>query len=430
MGTEQSGKGKRLRLDITPLKSSRDFRWLMGSGVITFLGSMMTYVAVPFQVKELTGSFVAVGLIGAIELVPMIIFGLYGGALADFVDRKRLVWLTEAASTVLVAILFINAQLDHPHLWVIYVVIALFSAVDSLQRPSMQALIPRIVAHDQLPAASALSSLRWQVGAIVGPSLGGVIIAASGVSTVYAIDAISFLISLSFLSRIRPVPASPDADKPSFKGIVEGLRYAASRQDLIGTYVVDLIAMFFAFPNALFPFWADRIGGPSTLGLLYAAGTIGSILATLTSGWVSHYRYHGRAIVIAASIWGLGVAAAGSTDHLAIVIAGLVVAGGADMISGLFRSTIWNQTIPDHLRGRLAGIEMLSYLIGPNAGQMRAGLMADWFGLRRSIVGGGLLCFAGIGMAATFLPKFWKYDVETDPHAISERNRRKGQADH
>lgn len=401
----------------------------MGSGVITYLGSMMTYVAVPFQIKELTGSFIAVGLIGAIELVPMIIFGLYGGALADFVDRKRLVWLTEAASAILVLILLINAQLESPHLWLIYVVVALFSAVDSLQRPSMQALIPRIVAHDQLPAASALSSLRWQVGAIVGPSLGGVIIATQGVSAVYIVDVISFVLSLIFLSRIRAVPASADADKPSLRGIIEGLRYAASRQDLIGTYVVDLIAMFFAFPNALFPFWADRIGGPSTLGLLYAAGTVGSILATVTSGWVSHYRHHGRAIVIAAAIWGLGVAAAGSTDVLALVVVGLIVAGGADMISGLFRSTIWNQTIPDHLRGRLAGIEMLSYLIGPNAGQMRAGVMADWFGLRRSIVGGGLLCFAGVGMAATFLPKFWKYDVQTDEHAIREREVRKGRAD-
>lgn len=420
----------RFRLDISPLKSSRDFRWLMASGIVTYLGSMMTYVAIPFQIKELTGSFVAVGLIGAVELVPMVIFGLYGGALADFVDRKRLIWLTEAASSLLVGVLLINALSDQPKVWLIFVVVALFSAVDSLQRPSMQAMIPRIVSHDHLPAASALSSLRAQVGAIVGPSLGGVIIAVHGVSAVYFIDVISFALSLVFIARIRPVPARPDADKPSFKGIVEGIRYAASRQDLIGTYVVDLVAMFFAFPNALFPFWADRIGGPSTLGLLYAAGTVGAAIATLTSGWVSHYRHHGRAIVIAAAMWGAAVAAAGSTDSLIFVVLGLTIAGGADMISALFRSTIWNQTIPDHLRGRLAGIEMLSYLLGPNGGQMRAGLMADWFGLRRSIVGGGLLCVAGVVSAATFLPKFWRYDVQTDPNAIAEREIRKNREDH
>jgi MFS family permease len=372
----------------------------------------------------LTGSYIAVGLIAAVELVPMVIFGLYGGALADFVDRKRLVWLTEAGRTILTLALLVNALMPQPRVWVIYVIAALFAAVDALQRPSMQALIPRIVRHDQLPAASALSSVRWQVGAIIGPAIGGLIIAGGGVASAYAVDAVTFLVSLVLLSRLRPIPARPDAERPSLAGIVEGIRYAASRQDLMGTYIVDIVAMLFAFPSALYPFWADQVGGPSTLGLFYSAGTVGALLATLTSGWVSRYRYHGRAIIIAAFVWGVGIALAGAVDNLAWVLFFLAVAGGADMISGLMRTTMWNQTIPDELRGRLAGIEMLSYLLGPLGGQMRAGFMASWFGLRAAIVGGGLLCMAGVVGVAALFPKFRDYDVETNPLAIQERNLR------
>jgi MFS family permease len=418
----------RIRLDISPLRTSRDFRWLFASGLITFIGSMITYVALPFQIKELTGSYIAVGLIAAVELVPMIIFGLYGGALADFVDRKRMVWVTEAGRTVLSLGLLLNALSPNPRIWVIYVISALFAAVDALQRPSMQALIPRIVRHDQLPAASALSSVRWQVGAIVGPAIGGLIIAGGGVASAYAVDVASFLISLALLAQLRPVPALPDANKPSLAGIVEGLKYAASRQDLMGTYIVDLVAMLFAFPTALYPFWADKVGGPSSLGLLYSAGTVGALLATITSGWVSRYRYHGRAIIIAAIFWGVGIALAGVVDNLAWVLFFLAVAGGADMISGLMRTTIWNQTIPDELRGRLAGIEMLSYLIGPLGGQMRAGFMASWMGLRIAIVGGGVLCIAGVAAVASVFPKFRNYDVETNPLAIRERQLRSERA--
>lgn len=419
----------RIRLDISPLRASRDFRWLFASGLITYIGSMITYVALPFQIKELTGSYIAVGLIAAVELVPMIVFGLYGGALADFVDRKRMVWLTEAGRMLLAGGLLLNALADQPRVWLIYVISALFAAVDALQRPSLQALIPRIVSHDQLPAASALSSVRWQIGAILGPAVGGIIIATGGVQTAYAIDVATFLISLALLARLSPVPARPDAEKPSLSGIVEGLRYAASRQDLIGTYAVDLVAMLFAFPTALYPFWADKIGGPSSLGLLYSAGTVGALIATVTSGWVTRYRHHGRAVIIAAIVWGIGVALAGIIDNLAWVLVFLAVAGGADMISGLFRTTIWNQTIPDELRGRLAGIEMLSYLIGPMGGQMRAGFMASWLGLRSAIIGGGMLCVAGVLAVSSALPQFRRYDVETDPHALRERQRRAEQRD-
>jgi MFS family permease len=413
-----------LAIDLSPLRDSRDFRLLMASGLITYMGSMITYVALPFQIKELTGSYIAVGLIGAIELIPLIIFGLYGGALADFVDRKILVVSTEAILALLGLILLFNALLPEPRLWVIYLVAGLFAAVDGLQRPSLNALIPRIVRHEQLPAAAAISSLRWQIGMIIGPAAGGLIIAGVGLSTAYAIDICSFLVSLVLLSRMRRVPAREGAERPSIQGMVEGVQYALKRQDLVGTYVVDLVAMFFAIPVALFPFWADRLDAPWALGLLYSAGTVGSLLATISSGWVGNYHRHGKAIVIAASAWGAAIAVAGLFDNLFVVLIALAAAGAADMISGLFRSAIWNQTIPDEYRGRLAGIEMLSYSVGPMGGQMRAGFMASWFGLRPAIIGGGVLCILGVGAVASRMPKFRAYDALTDEYAVKERELR------
>ncbi len=224
---------------------------------------MITYVAVPFQIKELTNSYIAVGLSGVIEIVPLILFGLYGGVLADYVDRKKMVWATEFASLALVAILLVNSFLPHPHLILIYVVIGLFAAVNGLQRPSADAILPRLVGHADLPSASALMSLRWQVGVIIGPTIGGILISTFSISIGYIADISTFLISLALLARVRNVPASPEAEKPSLAGLLEGVRYAFNRQDLLGTYLIDLAAMFFAMPTALIPFWADQLG---TLG--------------------------------------------------------------------------------------------------------------------------------------------------------------------
>jgi MFS family permease len=406
-------KVRGLAIDISPLRTSRDFRLVMGSGLVTTLGSMVTYVTLPFQIKQLTGSYIAVGLTGAAELIPLIVFGLYGGALADSVDRKIMVITTEIAAMGLVSLLMLNSLLHHPKVWVIYVVAALF------------AMIPRIVPHDQLAAAAALRSIRWQFGAILGPALGGVLIATVGVSSGYAFDIATYILSLAFLAHLSRIPSSPDATPPSWSDLTEGLRYAFSRQDLIGTYAIDLAAMFFAMPTALFPFLADRLGAPWSLGLLYSAMMVGSIIATLTSGWVARYHRHGRAVIIAAACWGIAIILAGATNSLAVVLLGLVVAGGADQVSGIFRSTIWNQTIPDELRGRLAGIELLSYSLGPLGGQTRAGLMASWSGLRASIMGGGMLCVGAVGILTTALPKFRRYDDRTNEFAIEARNRRK-----
>ena len=411
-----------MRIDVTPLRSSRDFRLIFVSGLITYLGSMITYVALPFQVAELTGSFVAVGLIGLAELVPLIVFGLYGGALADAIDRRTMVISTEVASAVLIGILLVNALLPTPQLWVLYVVAMLLAAVDGLQRPSLDAMIPRIVPRDQLTAAAALTSVRWTVGSIVGPAIGGLLISAGGTAVAYGVDVMTFAVSILLLLRLHSVTALGGGERPSLRHIAEGIRYAVSRKDLLGTYAIDLIAMAFAFPYALFPFLAEDLGAPWALGLLYSAGAVGSLIVTLTSGWTSSVHRHGRAIVVSAAIWGLGIALVGVTTSLPLVLLFLAVAGGADMSSGIFRGVMWNQTIPDDVRGRMAGIELLSYSIGPLLGQVRSSTSAQLTSLRMSFISGGVLCMIGVGIAALSLPSLWNYDARLNGPTARERD--------
>lgn len=420
-----------ISVDTTPLRSSRDFRFIFMSGLITYLGSMITYVALPFQVAQLTDSYLAVGAIGLVELVPLIVFGLYGGALADFVDRRILVLATEFAMLLLVIALVVNALAPTPQLWLLYVIAGLLTAADGLQRPSLDAIIPRIVPHDQLAAAGALTSMRWNFGQIVGPAIGGLLLAAGGTAFAYGVDAITFAVSLVLLWRITSVRAirdGDDASRPSFAHILEGFKYAVSRRDLLGTYVVDLIAMIFAFPYALFPFLATELNAEWALGLLYSAGAIGGLTVTLTSGWVSRVHRHGRMIVIAAAIWGLGIALVGIAPGIWWALAFLVLAGAADMTSGIFRGLMWNQTIPDELRGRMASIEMLSYSIGPLLGQLRSSTAASWSSLRMSFFSGGVLCVIGVGIAPFVLPALWSYNALTDPHAraVREQHRPNG----
>ena len=386
---------------------------------------MITYVALPFQVKELTNSFLAVGLIGLVEIVPLIVFGLYGGVLADRVNRKMMIWVTEFASMFLTAILLINALLPNPKLWLLYVVAALFSAVDGLQRPSADAILPRLVGHDDLPAASALMSLRWQFGVITGPALAGILIATFGVASGYALDIATFMISLIFLARVRSVIPTNRSEKPTLSSLRDGLKYAGSRKDLMGTYLVDLSAMFFAMPTALFPFWADQLNAPWALGLFYAAGTIGAFIITFTSGWIRNYTRHGFAVMVAALGWGLAITLAGISNSLWLVLLFLTLAGASDQVSALFRSAIWNQSISDDFRGRLASIELLSYSVGPLGGQTRAGLVAERTSLRTSVISGGLLCITFVGFFAAILPEFRKYDSKTNKFAVSEAKKRK-----
>ena len=416
---------RKYAIDLTPIKKYRDFRLLFTAGLFSYFGSMITFVALPFQIKELTGSFWAVGLIGVVEIIPLIVFGLYGGVLADYLDRKKMIWFTEFGTLIATSILLINSLQEEPSVILIFVIAAIFAALSGLKRPSQDAILPRLVNHDDLPSASALMSLRWQFGGIVGPSVGGIIIASYGAGAAYFIDCLTFVISLALIWQVKSVPPLDKATPPSMAGLMEGLNYAYKRKDLLGTYVVDLAAMFLAMPMALFPFWADEIGAPYALGFFYSSITFGAVLVTLLSGWMRNYPHHGRAVIIGALGWGVAIVAAGSSNSLVLVITCLVIAGAFDQVSALFRGFIWNQSIPDELRGRLAGIEMLSYLLGPLGGQARAGGMAAMSSLRISIVGGGLLCIGFVSLIAASMPKFRSYDVRTNEYALKEAKVRK-----
>jgi MFS family permease len=412
---------KRFAVDISPLTKYPDFRAIWSAGFATYIGSMVTYVALPFQIKLLTNSYLAVGLMGAVEIIPLVIFGLYGGVLADKVDRKKMVWATEFLAMTASIILFINSRVSHPHLILLYIVAAAFAALNGLQRPSLDAILPRVVSHADLPSASALMSLRYQMGVIAGPALAGLILASFGVSVAYLIDIASFIISLYFLWRISSILPVEKIQGATLTNLIEGLRYAVGRKDLLGTYLVDLSAMFFAMPTALYPFWADQLHARWALGLFYAAVPVGALLITITSGWMRNYPRHGRAVFFAALGWGVAITLAGASKSLFLTLFFLVIAGASDQISALFRSSIWNQSIPDELRGRLAGIEMLSYSVGPLGGQLRAGSMAAWTTLRTSVVGGGVICIGFIAIAASALPKFRKYDLRTNEFAVAQR---------
>jgi MFS family permease len=401
---------RRWALDLTPLRTSRDFRLVFTAAGVSGFGSFITYVTVPYQVAEITDDPLLVGLLGVCELVPLLFMAFVGGALADYLDRRLLVLGSEVALMALTGVLLVNSLSDEPHLWLLYVVAGLSAAVDGLQRPALEGIIPRIVPPEQIPAASALGSLRMQVAQLGGPGLAGVLIATVDLGWVYAVDLATFAVSLLCMALVRAVPPPPDADRPSLRSVVTGLRYARSRPELLGTYLVDMNAMFFGMPQALYPFMANRLGGPATLGLLYAAPAIGSLLATLTSGWTGRVHRHGLMVLLAAGGWGLAIVAVGLSSTLWLTVVFLALAGAADMVSGLFRMIIWNQTIPDQLRGRLAGIEMLSYSSGPLLGHVRAGLAARFMGVGGSVLSGGILCVLGTVALAAALPGLTRYD--------------------
>ncbi|MEW9554334.1 MFS transporter [Nonomuraea sp. NPDC050783] len=407
-----------------PLRDSRDYRLMFISGVITMFGTFISAVAVPYQMKELTDSYLAVGLVSLAEFVPMVVCGLWGGAIADALDRRKIIVLSEAGLLVTALALMVNALLPEPQIWVLYVMGAISTGVASLQRPSMEAVFQQVVKHDQQGAAAVLSSLRWNFGAIVAPALGGLLVTSAGPAAAYAVDAVTFVLSLVLLWRIRSLPAGEDAAPASLRSLVEGVRYAVGRRDLMGTYLVDMAAMIFAMSTALFPFLADQLRAPQALGLLYSAGAVGALIASLTGAWAARVHRHGLGVIIAAALWGAAVALTALAPNIWFVVLFMALAGAADMISGIFRSTMWNQTIPQELRGRLAGIELLSYASGPMLGNARASLMANLGGVRFSLGAGGLLCVGAVLALAAALPGFRRYDARTDEHALAEKARR------
>lgn len=396
-------------LDITPLKISRDYRLLFFGQLISFFGSMMTFIIVPWQMYQITKSSAMVGYIYLAEFVPMVCLAFVGGALADAIDRRKMLRITEIAQTFVTIILLLNSFSPDPQIWVLYVAVALHAGFAALQRPAFEAFIQKIIPSEFMSAVAALNSLRFQFGAIIGPSIAGLIAAYFSISTAYAIDLATFIASLIAVFLIKATAAPENAGRPGLKSIREGIKYALGRKELLGTYLIDICAMFFAFPQALYPALAAMYG-EQYLGFFPASLAIGMLVANFTSGWTKKIHRHGLMVSVAAALWGVGIIFFGLSDSLWLALIFLGAAGFWDMISGIFRMTIWNQTIPNYLRGRLASLEMISYLTGPMLGGAKMGIVAERFGVKTAIVSGGIICVVSVVLASLFLPKFLKYD--------------------
>ena len=412
-----TGVLRRHAIDLRPLRH-REFRLLWSGQVVSFLGSQITYIAVKFQVYEITRSSLAVALMALCELVPLLTMSFVGGALADAVDRRRMFLRTEVALMFVTVLLLVNSLLDDPLLWPIYVLVAFSAALDGLGRPSLWALLPRLVPKEQLPAATALYGVYVNLGAVAGPAAGGAVIAAVGLPGTYALDVATFAVSLVTLRMMKATPPPADADRPSLRSLAEGFRYARGQPLLMGTYLIDFNAMIFGMPSALFPeLAATRFAGSgfdnaTVYGLLAGAPAAGALVGSLTSGWVGRIRRHGVAIVWSVVAWGAAIVAFGLSDSLWPALAFLALAGAGDFVSATFRSTIWNQTIPDNLRGRLAGIELANVTSGPLLGDFEAGAVSRLTGPRFSIVSGGIACIVGAGVLSLLLPEFVRYRSE------------------
>ena len=339
-------------------------------------------------------------------------------------DRRRLLVWSGVAQAAFTGVLAFNAFRDDPDVWLIFVVSVGLVSTSALQRPSREALMPRTVTHDQLPAANALTSLGMQLGVLVGPAVGGLLVAYVGIGWCFLVDIGGLAVASLMFWLMSSYPHRDETTPPSLAGIGQGLTYAFRRRDLLGTYLVDIAAMLLAFPVVLFPALVEEVfERPELLGLLYSAETVGALVATALSGWTARVHHHGRAIVLAAAAYGGFVALAGLMPSIWLVGVFLALAGAADMISGVFRGTVWSQTIPEGMRGRLAGIEMLSYSVGPLAGQVRAGVTADLWSVRGAITSGGLACVAGVGLTAAVAARL--LDLRR-PHRRARRRRARG----
>lgn len=408
-----AGRLKGSLVGVGPLRRHRDYRLLYGAQTITGFGSMVTFVAIPYQAFAISHSTFVVGAVSAVQLIPLVAMALYGGALADAVDRRLLVRATEAAFAVCSALLLIDAVSSRPMLWPLFVIGAAMAGLEGLQRPPLDALLPRLVDHEEIAQASVLNSIRSNTAAIAGPAIGGVLIAGVGLPAAYGFDLGTFAFSLALLSAMRATPPPADAEAPSLRRVLDGFRYARSRPELLGTYGVDFVAMFFGMPLALMPALATHLGGARALGLLYAAPSLGALVASFFGGWTIRVYRHGAAVCLAAIGWGLGIVVLAFAPDLAVALVALSIAGMFDELSAIFRGRIWYETIPDGLRGRMGGIEQVSYSSGPLLGDLESGVVASLSSVRASIASGGILCVLGVALAALALPAFRRYDAKS-----------------
>jgi MFS family permease len=400
---------RHLVIDVSPLRRSRDLRYLVGGQLISELGSQLTTVAVPYQVYLLTRSSLDVGLVSLAQLAPLIAGSLLGGSLADVIDRRRLMVVTQLLTAASSAGLAINTDFG-PSLWPLFVLPALAQGFSAIGDAGRSAMVPNLVRRSEVSTANAMFQVLFQVGTVVGPAIAGLLLAGAGVKFVYWLDVAGLAtasIAAFLISPQRPA-ARESSHPPGLRSIVEGLSFVRGRQVIQGAYLLDISAMVFGMPRALFPALATTVfgGGARTLGFLYAAPGAGALIGALTTGWVGRVHRQGRAVIIAVLVWGAAITCFGLIHSLPLALLLLAVAGCADVISAVFRSTIIQLAVPDALRGRLMGLQVAVVTGGPRIGDVESGAVAAAFGDTTSVVSGGLACIVGALLLAKALPGF------------------------
>jgi MFS family permease len=404
-----SGVRRHLVIDVTPLRRSRDLRYLVTGQLISELGSQLTTVAVPYQVYLLTHSSLDVGLVSLAQLVPLIAGSLLGGSLADVIDRRRLLIVTQLLMAGSIAGLAVNTDLG-PSLWPLFVLPAFAQGFSAIGDAGRSAMLPNLVRRSEVSTANAMFQVLFQVGTVVGPAIAGLLLAGAGVKFVYWLDVAGLgaaTLAVFLLAPQRPAPGA-STHPPGLRSIVEGLSFVRGRQEIQGAYLLDISAMVFGMPRALFPALATTAfgGGARTLGFLYAAPGAGALIGALTTGWVGRVQRQGRAVIIAVLVWGGAITCFGLVHSLPLALLLLAVAGCADVISAVFRSTIIQLAVPDAFRGRLMGLQVAVVTGGPRIGDVESGAVAAAFGDTTSVVSGGLACIVGALLLARALPGF------------------------
>lgn len=406
---------RRIFADLTPLRTSPDYRRLWIGGTVSWLGQAMTALAISLQVYELTRSSFSVGLVGLFTLVPLVVFGLYGGAIADTVDRRKLGLYSSLGAAGLSVALTAAALLDYHRVWFLYAVVALQAVCAALAGPARSAMIPRLLPAEQLPAANALNSVTMTSGMMAGPMLGGLIVGWWGYQAAYLIDAVTFGAALYAMWRLPSMKPDRESGARGRASVVDGLRFLGTRPNIRMTFFSDLAAMVLAHPRALFPAIAGLwFGGDAkTVGLLAAAPAVGALLGGLFSGWQGRIRRHGLAILLAVGAWGLAIAVFGLTRNLWLGLLFLAAAGCADTVSMVFRTTMLQAATPDEMRGRLQGVFIVVVAGGPRLGDFLAGTAADLTSPTVAITGGGLGCLLVLVLLALRWRGFARYDARS-----------------
>ncbi|WP_207224109.1 MFS transporter [Streptomyces albidoflavus] len=407
---------KRLLADLTPLRTSADFRRLWIGNTISWVGQGMTALAISLQVYDLTRSSFSVGLVGLFSLVPLVVFGLYGGAIADTVDRRLLGLASSTGSWLLAVALAVAAFAGFHQVWFLYAVVALQAVCAALNSPARTSMIPRLLPVEQLPAANALNSMTTTFGTMTGPMLGGALVGLWGYQAAYLIDAVAFTAALYAMWRLPAMRPQREEGSRGRASVLDGLRFLATRPNIRMTFFTDLCAMVLAHPRALFPavavVWYG--GDAKTAGLLVAAPAVGALLGSVFSGWLGRVHRHGVAILLAVGGWGLAVAVFGLTRNLWLGLLFLALAGAADAISMVFRSTMLQAATPDAMRGRLQGVFIVVVAGGPRLGDFLAGSVGDLASPTVAVTGGGLLCVLAVTALGLRWRNFARYDAR-DP---------------